>query len=175
MGFSLARFIFFGKEWQTKIRLDPENFKGSIEIDNRSFSVFFCQNLVCSLLSFSPWPFGTCPVLLHMLFSFPPFGCSGLWPHFCHVTKYESSVTSPLPTQGFFSLSPSLIMYLTHASVFGDLQAVFPGGSLFVPFWDETWFADHKGLAYPRNWWWGRGFFRQHFHEFCCGAWEKHI
>lgn len=62
---------FFGKEWQTKIRLDPENFKGSIEIDNRSFSVFFCQNLVCSLLNFSPWPFGTCPVLHHVLFSFP--------------------------------------------------------------------------------------------------------
>lgn len=40
--------------------------------------------------------------------------------------------------------------------------------------WDETWFADHcTGLAYPGNWWWGCGFFRQHFHEFCCGAWEQ--
>lgn len=37
--FSLAGFIFFGKEWQTKIRLDPENFKGSIR--NRQ-QIFLC-------------------------------------------------------------------------------------------------------------------------------------
>lgn len=37
--FSLAGFIFFGKEWQAKIRLDPENFKGSIR--NRQ-QIFLC-------------------------------------------------------------------------------------------------------------------------------------
>ena len=37
--FSLAGFIFFGKEWHTKIRLDPENFKESIR--NRQ-QIFLC-------------------------------------------------------------------------------------------------------------------------------------
>lgn len=39
--FSLARFIFFGKEWQTKIRLDPENFKGSVRNRQQTFLCVF--------------------------------------------------------------------------------------------------------------------------------------
>lgn len=41
-------------------------------------------------------------------------------------------MTSPLPAQSFFHLSPSLIMYLTHTSLLGDLQAIFHGRSPFL-------------------------------------------
>lgn len=50
-GFSLARFIFFGKEWQAKIRLDPENFKGSIRNRQQiSLCVFLPKHSLQSFL-----------------------------------------------------------------------------------------------------------------------------
>lgn len=131
--FSMAGFIFFGKEWQAKIRLDPENFKGSIR--NRQ-QILLCVFLPKpSLQSFQLFSLAIWDLSSPSPCAFLPFPLlvAVLWPHFCLVTKYESPVTSPLPTRSFFHFSPSLIMYLTHTSLLGDLQAV----SLFVPLWDK--------------------------------------
>lgn len=147
-GFSLARFIFFGKEWQAKIRLDPENFKGSIR--NRQ-QIFLCDFLPKrSLQSFLLGHLGPVQSFTMCFSPFFSFGCSVLWHHFCRVTKYESPVISPVPILSSFLFCPSLIMYLSHTSLLGELQAVFLSGSLFAPLWDETGFAK----VWPRNWLW---------------------